>query len=43
MDEMRDDMQEQQEQERHIIPVDLEKEMKDSFLAYSMSAIKTGT
>lgn len=39
MDEMRDDMQEQQEQERHIIPVDLEKEMKDSFLAYSMSVI----
>ena len=36
---MRDDMQEQQEQERHIIPVDLEKEMKDSFLAYSMSVI----
>ena len=39
MDEMRDALQEQQEQERHIIPVDLEKEMKDSFLAYSMSVI----
>ena len=36
---MRDALQEQQEQERHIIPVDLEKEMKDSFLAYSMSVI----
>lgn len=39
MDEIRDALQEQQEQERHIIPVDLEKEMKDSFLAYSMSVI----
>ena len=37
MDEMREDLQEQQE--NHIIPVDLEKEMKDSFLAYSMSVI----
>ena len=37
MDEMREDLQEQQE--NHIIPVDLEKEMKDSFLDYSMSVI----
>lgn len=33
-------LQEQQEQENsRIVPVDLEKEMKDSFLAYSMSVI----
>ena len=37
MDEMLEDLHEQQD--NHIIPVDLEKEMKDSFLAYSMSVI----
>ena len=39
MDE-KQELQEQQEQENNrIIPVNLEKEMRDSFLDYSMSVI----